>query len=126
MAHIDVVDLTGKKVGSFELADEVFGAVNEELLWEAVNHYRASLRAGTHATKVALGPNNEVAAAAEPDTAPPEQWPFGSSRVRIGKWLRLELAWRQCTGPVARLDLGLYGFGWLRRHVGRSPERPDK
>jgi large subunit ribosomal protein L4 len=51
MAHIDVVDLAGKKVGSFELADEVFGAVNEELLWEAVHHYRASLRAGTHATK---------------------------------------------------------------------------
>jgi len=48
---IDVVDLNGKKVGSFELADEVFGAVNEDLLWEAVKHYRASKRAGTHATK---------------------------------------------------------------------------
>src|SRR5471032_2012586 len=48
---IDVVDLNGKKVGSFELADEVFGAVNEDLLWEAVKHYRAGQRAGTHATK---------------------------------------------------------------------------
>ena len=51
MAKIDVLDLSGKKVGSFDLADEVFGAVNEDLLWEAVRHYRASLRAGTHATK---------------------------------------------------------------------------
>jgi large subunit ribosomal protein L4 len=51
MAKIDVLDLTGKKVGSFDLADEVFGAVNEDLLWEAVKHYRAAQRAGTHATK---------------------------------------------------------------------------
>src|SRR5437868_5048123 len=51
MAKIDVVNLTGKKTGTLELADEVFGAVNEDLLWEAVKHYRASLRSGTHATK---------------------------------------------------------------------------
>ncbi|HYX70635.1 MAG TPA: 50S ribosomal protein L4 [Terriglobales bacterium] len=51
MAKIDVVDLSGKKVGSFDLADEVFGAVNEDLLWEAVRHYQAARRAGTHATK---------------------------------------------------------------------------
>lgn len=51
MATIDVLNLNGEKVGSLELADEVFGAVNEDLLWEAVKHYRASLRAGTHATK---------------------------------------------------------------------------
>jgi len=53
MANIDVVDLSGKKVGTLELADEVFGPaqVNEALLWEAVKHYRASLRQGTHATK---------------------------------------------------------------------------
>jgi large subunit ribosomal protein L4 len=51
MANIDVVDLKGKKVGTLELADEVFGAINEDLLWEAVKHYRAGLRAGTHATK---------------------------------------------------------------------------
>jgi len=48
---IDVHNLSGKKVGSFELAEEVFGAVNEDLLWEAVKHYRAGQRAGTHATK---------------------------------------------------------------------------
>src|SRR5437868_11831168 len=51
MANIDVVDLSGKKVGTFELAEEVFGAVNEALLWEAVKHHRAAQRAGTHATK---------------------------------------------------------------------------
>ena len=51
MATIDVLNLDGEKVGSLELADEVFGAINEDLLWEAVKHYRASLRAGTHATK---------------------------------------------------------------------------
>ncbi|HWX55289.1 MAG TPA: 50S ribosomal protein L4 [Verrucomicrobiae bacterium] len=51
MAKIDVVDLNGKKTGTLELADEVFGAVNEDLLWEAVRHYRNAHRAGTHATK---------------------------------------------------------------------------
>lgn len=53
MANIDVVDLSGKKVGTLELADEVFGPaqVNEALLWEAVKHYRAALRQGTAATK---------------------------------------------------------------------------
>ena len=51
MATIDVVNLSGQKVGSLELAEEVFGAVNEDLLWEAVQHYRARQRAGTHATK---------------------------------------------------------------------------
>lgn len=51
MANIDVINLEGRKVGTLELAEEVFGAINEDLLWEAVKHYRASLRAGTHATK---------------------------------------------------------------------------
>jgi len=53
MANIDVFDLGGQKVGSLELADEVFAPseVNEALLWEAVKHYRASQRQGTAATK---------------------------------------------------------------------------
>src|SRR5215470_14066557 len=51
MASIDVLDLSGKKAGSFELAEEVFVAINEALLWEAVRHYRAGERQGTHATK---------------------------------------------------------------------------
>ncbi len=51
MATIDIHDLAGEKVGTLDLADEIFGAVNEDLLWEAVKHYRAGKRAGTHATK---------------------------------------------------------------------------
>src|SRR6201997_3789349 len=52
MAKIKIKSLAGKEVGDFELLDEVFaGDVNEALLWEAVKHYRASLRQGTHATK---------------------------------------------------------------------------
>jgi large subunit ribosomal protein L4 len=51
MATIDIHDLSGKKVGSFDLADEIFGAVNEDLIWEAVKHYRAGQHRGTHATK---------------------------------------------------------------------------
>src|ERR1700747_2239564 len=51
MATIDIYNLNGAKVGTMDLADEVFGAVNEDLLWEAVKHYRAGQRAGTHATK---------------------------------------------------------------------------
>lgn len=57
MANFDVLDLGGKKVGSIELADEVFAPsqVNEALLWEAVKHYRAALRQGTAATKNRTG-----------------------------------------------------------------------
>jgi large subunit ribosomal protein L4 len=53
MANFDVLDLGGQKVGSIELADEIFAPsqVNEALLWEAVKHYRAALRQGTAATK---------------------------------------------------------------------------
>ena len=52
MANIDIRNLNGETTGSLELADEVFaGEVNEALLWEAVKHYRAALRQGTHATK---------------------------------------------------------------------------
>ena len=53
MANIDVLDLGGQKVGSLELADEVFAPsqVNEALVWEAVKHYRAAQRQGTAATK---------------------------------------------------------------------------
>jgi large subunit ribosomal protein L4 len=52
MANINVVNLGGKKVGEFELLDDVFsGEINDGLLWEAVKHYRAALRQGTAATK---------------------------------------------------------------------------
>lgn len=52
MPIVDVFDLNNAKVGSIELADAVFGAeVNEALLYEAVRHYMACRRRGTHATK---------------------------------------------------------------------------
>jgi large subunit ribosomal protein L4 len=51
MATIDIHNLSGEKVGTFDLADEIFGAVNEDLLWEAVKQYRAGQHRGTHATK---------------------------------------------------------------------------
>lgn len=50
--QLDVVDINGKKVGSLEVSDDVFGApVRENLLWEVVKAQRAAARAGTHATK---------------------------------------------------------------------------
>lgn len=51
MATIDIHNLSGEKVGTLDLADEIFGAVNEDLLWEAVKHYRAGQHVGTHKTK---------------------------------------------------------------------------
>src|SRR5690242_11848835 len=51
--RVDVVDLNNHKVGEIDLADQVFAAeVNEALLYEAVRHYQAGQRAGTHKTKV--------------------------------------------------------------------------
>lgn len=53
MPVVDVVNLSGKKVGQVELADSVFGAqVNPHLLHEASRWYQAGQRAGTHKTKV--------------------------------------------------------------------------
>lgn len=53
MPTVDVIDFSGKVVGSLELADEVFGVEpNQALLHESVRHFRAEHRAGTHSTKV--------------------------------------------------------------------------
>ncbi|MGH9412342.1 MAG: 50S ribosomal protein L4 [Terriglobales bacterium] len=52
MPSIDVKNLNNETVGSLQLADDVFAApINEELLWEAVRHYGAAQRRGTHKTK---------------------------------------------------------------------------
>jgi large subunit ribosomal protein L4 len=52
MAKIDVIDLSGKKVESIELNDDVFATeVNGPLVWEAVRHHRAKKRAGTASTQ---------------------------------------------------------------------------
>jgi large subunit ribosomal protein L4 len=50
--ELDVVDDQNARVGSIELADEVFGGrVNTELIWESVVRANAAQRRGTHATK---------------------------------------------------------------------------
>ena len=94
MATIDIHNLSGEKVGTFDLADEVFGAVNEGLLWEAVKHYRASQRAGTHKTKARW----EVSGSGK------KLWKQkGTGRARIGS-IRSPL-WRHGAtvhGPVPR------------------------
>jgi large subunit ribosomal protein L4 len=94
MATIDIHNLNGEKVGTFDLADEIFGAVNEDLLWEAVKHYRAGLRAGTHKTKARW----EVSGSGK------KLWKQkGTGRARIGS-IRSPL-WRHGAtvhGPVPR------------------------
>ena len=76
MPVVDVVNLSGKKVGEVELADAVFGAkVNEHLLHEASRWYLAGLRAGTHKTKE----KSEVSGAGR------KLWrQKGTGRARIG------------------------------------------
>jgi large subunit ribosomal protein L4 len=53
MPTIDVKDWNGKKVGSVDLPEEIFAyPYKEHLIHEAVRNYLASLRQGTHKTKV--------------------------------------------------------------------------
>jgi len=53
MPTIEVKDSKNQKVGSVDLPGEVFSyPFKEHLVHEAVRNYRASLRAGTHKTKV--------------------------------------------------------------------------
>jgi large subunit ribosomal protein L4 len=53
MPTVDVVNLSNAKVGTLDLADGVFAAeVNKALLYEAVRHSQAAVRAGTVKTKV--------------------------------------------------------------------------
>lgn len=52
MANHDVIDLTGKKVGSIDLNDSVFAApIKKFLLTEVVNWQRAKRRRGTQEAK---------------------------------------------------------------------------
>src|SRR6516225_5794551 len=105
MANVDVLNLNGEKVGSIELDDAVFGQVNEALLWEAVKHYRASLRQGTHKTKS----RSEVAGSGK------KLWKQkGTGRARIGS-VRSAL-WRHghtVHGPQPRS----YDYAFPRRKL---------
>ena len=95
MPVVDVMDLAGKKVGTVELSDEVFGAkVNPNLLHESVRHYLAGKRSGTHKTK----DKSEVSGSGK------KLWrQKGTGRARIGS-VRSPL-WRHggtVHGPVPR------------------------
>ena len=95
MPVLDVVDLNNQKVSEVELADSVFGAeVNQDLLYEAVRHYLAGQRAGTHKVKT----RHEVAGSGK------KLWKQkGTGRARMGS-VRSPL-WRHggtVHGPVPR------------------------
>lgn len=95
MPVVDVKNLEGKKIGTVELADDVFaGKVNANLLHEAVRHHLAGERAGTHKTK----DKSEVSGAGR------KLWKQkGTGRARIGS-IRSPL-WRHggtVHGPVPR------------------------
>ena len=76
MPSVDVIDLNNNKVGTVELADQVFAApVNEALLYEAVRHYLAGVRSGTAKTKT----RHEVAGSGK------KLWKQkGTGRARMG------------------------------------------
>jgi large subunit ribosomal protein L4 len=95
MPVVDVKNLEGKNVGQIELADDVFaGTVNAHLLHEAVRHYLAGRRAGTHKTKQ----KSEVSGSGK------KLWrQKGTGRARVGS-IRSPL-WRHggtVHGPVPR------------------------
>jgi large subunit ribosomal protein L4 len=95
MPKVDVIDLNNEKVGEVELADSVFGAhVNEDLIYEAVRHYLAGKRAGTHKVKT----RHEVAGSGK------KLWKQkGTGRARMGS-VRSPV-WRHggtVHGPVPR------------------------
>ncbi|HXW54616.1 MAG TPA: 50S ribosomal protein L4 [Candidatus Cybelea sp.] len=106
MAVVDVRNLEGKKVGQLELADDVFAArVNPHLLHEAVRHYLAGRRAGTHKTKQ----KSEVSGSGK------KLWrQKGTGRARIGS-IRSPL-WRHggtVHGPVPRS----YGYSLPKKMI---------
>ncbi|MBM3762775.1 MAG: 50S ribosomal protein L4 [Acidobacteria bacterium] len=76
MPTVDVINLENQKVGSLELAEEVFAAeVNEHLLYESVRHYMAGQRKGLAATKT----RHEVAGSGK------KLWKQkGTGRARMG------------------------------------------
>ena len=76
MPSVDIIDLNNKKVGTLDLAEEVFAApVNEALLYEAVRHHLAGARRGTASTKT----RHEVAGSGK------KLWKQkGTGRARMG------------------------------------------
>jgi large subunit ribosomal protein L4 len=95
MPTVDVLNLQNQKVGSMELAEEVFNAeVNDALIYESVRHYQAGRRRGTAKVKT----RHEVAGSGK------KLWrQKGTGRARMGS-IRSPL-WRHggtVHGPVPR------------------------
>ena len=95
MPKVDVVNLENQKVGTVDLADEVFAAeINDALIYESVRHYQAGQRAGTAKVKN----RHEVAGSGK------KLWKQkGTGRARMGS-IRSPL-WRHggtVHGPVPR------------------------
>jgi large subunit ribosomal protein L4 len=95
MPTLDVFDLNNQKVSTVEVADDVFGAeVNQALLYEAVRHFTAGNRAGTHKVKT----RREVSGSGK------KLWKQkGTGRARVGS-VRSPI-WRHggiVHGPVPR------------------------
>jgi len=106
MPVVDVKNLEGKTVGQLELADDVFAAeINPHLLHEAVRHFLAGERAGTHKTK----DKSEVSGSGK------KLWrQKGTGRARIGS-IRSPL-WRHggtVHGPVPRK----YGYALPKKMI---------
>jgi large subunit ribosomal protein L4 len=76
MPSVDIINLSNQKVGSLDLSDAVFGVeVNEDLLYESVRHYLATIRRGTVKTKT----RHEVAGSGK------KLWKQkGTGRARMG------------------------------------------
>lgn len=106
MAEIEVRNLANEVVGKLELSDRVFKSeVNEPLIWEAVKHYRDSLRAGTAATKT----RSEVSGSGK------KLWrQKGTGRARIGS-VRSPL-WRH-GGTVHGPQPRNYSYSFPRRKL---------
>src|SRR5256712_13631552 len=111
MPVVDVVNLSGKKVGQVELADAIFGAkVNQDLLHEASRWYLRGLRRGTHKVKE----KSEVSGAGR------KLWKQkGTGRARVGS-IRSPL-WRH-GGTVHGAKPRDYSYG-LRRKRRRGASR---
>jgi large subunit ribosomal protein L4 len=95
MPTVDVWNLKNEKVGSVDLAEEVFAAeVNDALIYESVRHYQAGRRSGTAKVKT----RHEVAGSGK------KLWKQkGTGRARVGS-IRSPL-WRHggtVHGPVPR------------------------
>src|ERR1700685_1235756 len=106
MPVVDVLNLSGKKVGQVDLADAVFGAkVNPHLLHEASRWYQREIRRGTHKTK----DKSEVSGAGR------KLWrQKGTGRARVGS-IRSPL-WRHggtVHGPTPRK----YGYALPKKMI---------